>query len=90
MLLPIFARDLLVAALREFVLAQGTTQGARLSGKIKAIVQGIVQIGIVVIALLAGVSALTMQVFTLLMWAAVLVTVYSLVDYLIGILRPQA
>jgi len=90
MLLPIFARDLLVAALREFVLAQGTTQGARLSGKIKAIVQGIVQIGIVVIALIAGVSALTMQVFTLLMWAAVLVTVYSLVDYLIGILRPQA
>ena len=87
MVLPIFGRDLLVAAVREYVAAKGIAQGARTSGKIKAIVQGIVQIGIVVMVLVFGSGPAMLQIYTILMGVAVLFTTYSLVDYLVGILK---
>jgi len=90
MMAAIFVRDLAVAYLREYVEHQGRTQGARLSGKIKAIVQGVVQVGIVGLALFVGVNGTTQMAFALLMLAAVGVTLYSLVDYVVSILRKSA
>jgi CDP-diacylglycerol---glycerol-3-phosphate 3-phosphatidyltransferase len=90
MMAPIFVRDLIVANLREYAERQGKTQGARLSGKIKAIVQGAAQLGIVGLAVFVGVDGTTLPLFSLLMLAAVGVTVYSLVDYIVSILRKSA
>ena len=90
MLPPIFIRDLIVASLREYAQSRGITQGARLSGKIKAIAQGSVQIAIVAVALGAGVNGATAQLFVWLMFIALAVTVYSLVDYIVSILRVGA
>ena len=90
MLAAIFVRDLIVAYLREYAERQGRTQGARLSGKIKAIVQGVVQVGIVGLAVFLGVNGTTLPVFAVLMLAAVGVTLYSLVDYIVSILRKPA
>ena len=90
MMVPIFVRDLIVANLREYAERQGKTQGARLSGKIKAIVQGVAQLAIVGLAVLFGVNGTTLPLFALLMLAAVGITVYSLVDYIVSILRKSA
>lgn len=90
MMAAIFVRDLTVAYLREYAESRGKTQGARLSGKIKAVVQGVVQLVIVGVALFAGVNGTTLTVFALLMLAAVGVTLYSLFDYLVSILKKTA
>lgn len=90
MLAAIFVRDLIVANLREYAERQGRTQGARLSGKIKAVVQGAAQLGIVALAVFAGVNGTTLPLMFLLMLAAVGVTLYSLIDYVVSILHQTA
>lgn len=89
MVVPIFARDLLVATLREYVMARGIALAARMSGKIKAIIQGVVQIGMVLTVMIYGMGPVTEQIFFALMGITVLVTVYSLVDYLAGVFTAK-
>ena len=88
----IVSRDILVSYLRIFAQQNGITMSARASGKIKAIVQGTVQIGAVVLhlafgtALAGGSTHVGGAVYGLLLLAT-LVTAWSAVDYTIGFLR---
>lgn len=79
----VLIRDICVAYLRIFSEQMNFTLAARSSGKIKAIVQGTAQIGLVVFAWLPlgikGDAFLTLAFWALLIATAV--TVYSLYDY---------
>lgn len=89
MVAVIVSRDILVSYLRIFSEQKGVTMGARQSGKIKAVFQGVVQIGTVVLVLLGG-GALVGTYATLaflLLLTATLVTAWSGVDYTLGFLR---
>ncbi len=54
MVAVIISRDILVSYLRIFSEQHGVTMGARQSGKIKAVFQGVVQIGTVALVIAAG------------------------------------
>ncbi len=85
----IISRDILVSYLRIFSEQNGVTMGARQSGKIKAVFQGVVQIGTIVLVITAGGVLDGVQatlVFSLLL-IATLVTAWSGVDYTLGFLR---
>ncbi|MCB2053274.1 MAG: CDP-diacylglycerol--glycerol-3-phosphate 3-phosphatidyltransferase [Geminicoccaceae bacterium] len=85
----IVSRDILVAYLRIFSQQNGITLSARTSGKLKAVVQGVVQIAAVVLFFVYGLHPagwVTHTVFGLLL-AATLVTAWSAVDYTLGFLR---
>ncbi len=87
MVLLIFWRDCLVAGLRGIAARQGIAMGARISGKLKAIVQGGVIIGVSVLDVLqaCGVVDLPVRDWAGYAMAAVaVVTGLSLVDYLLG------
>lgn len=89
MVAVIVSRDILVSYLRIFSEQNGVTMGARQSGKIKAVFQGVVQIGTIVLVIAAGgtlVGIYETLVFTLLL-VATLVTAWSGVDYTLGFLR---
>ena len=89
MVAVIVSRDILVSYLRIFSEQNGITMGARQSGKIKAVFQGVVQIGTVVLVLMAGgalVGAYETLVFFLLLIATV-VTAWSGIDYTLGFFR---
>ncbi|MCB1885504.1 MAG: CDP-diacylglycerol--glycerol-3-phosphate 3-phosphatidyltransferase [Geminicoccaceae bacterium] len=81
----IVSRDILVSYLRIFAQQHGITLSARTSGKVKAIVQGSVQIGAVVLHL-AFAAHVAGAVYGLLLLAT-LVTAWSAVDYTLGFLR---
>lgn len=89
MVAVIVSRDILVSYLRIFSEQHGVTMGARQSGKVKAVFQGVVQIGTVGLVL-AGGGLLTgvygTMVFMLLL-VATAVTAWSGVDYTLGFLR---
>jgi CDP-diacylglycerol--glycerol-3-phosphate 3-phosphatidyltransferase len=86
----IFAwRDTIVTYARMMMAQRGEELGARLSGKIKAIVQGAALIGIVA-ALSIPVLVTTVDPTNFIPWlygAAVIVTAWSGVDYLIAGMR---
>jgi CDP-diacylglycerol--glycerol-3-phosphate 3-phosphatidyltransferase len=89
MVAVIITRDILVSYLRIFSEQHGVTMGARQSGKIKAVFQGVVQIGAVVLVIIAGGTlsgTLETMVFTILLVATV-VTAWSGIDYTLGFLR---
>ncbi|MCB1832474.1 MAG: CDP-diacylglycerol--glycerol-3-phosphate 3-phosphatidyltransferase [Geminicoccaceae bacterium] len=85
----IVSRDILVSYLRIFSQQNGITLSARTSGKIKAVVQGIVQIATVGAFFVFGLDPahwVTNLVYIGLS-IATLVTAWSAVDYTIGFLR---
>ncbi|MCB1989988.1 MAG: CDP-diacylglycerol--glycerol-3-phosphate 3-phosphatidyltransferase [Geminicoccaceae bacterium] len=89
MVAVIISRDILVSYLRIFSEQNGVTMGARQSGKIKAVFQGVVQIGTVALVLASGgvlAGAYATLVFSLLLVATV-VTAWSGIDYTMGFLR---
>jgi len=89
MVAVIISRDILVSYLRIFSEQHGITMGARQSGKIKAVFQGVVQIGTVVLVIASGgvlTGAYDTLVYALLMIATA-VTAWSGVDYTLGFLR---
>jgi CDP-diacylglycerol--glycerol-3-phosphate 3-phosphatidyltransferase len=75
-------RDLAVAFVRTVAAAKGVVVAARLSGKVKAAVQGPVAIAIAALAAFAPQSARGAAFW--LMLAATVVTLWSLVDYVAG------
>lgn len=85
----IISRDILVSYLRIFAQQNGITMAARLSGKIKAVVQGVAQMGTIAIVALFNPApdAEVFNVTYLLLLVATTVTAWSAVDYLLGFLR---
>ena len=79
----IVSRDILVSYLRIFSQQNGITLSARTSGKIKAVVQGIVQIATVGAFFIFGLDPAHWVGLLI----ATLVTAWSAVDYTIGFLR---
>lgn len=73
-------RDICVSYVRLIALQRGTTLSARLSGKLKAIIQAIVQILAVCSVMVFGVGAIDYVAWMFAIAAAV--TIYSLLDYL--------
>ncbi|MGH1351767.1 MAG: CDP-diacylglycerol--glycerol-3-phosphate 3-phosphatidyltransferase [Methyloligellaceae bacterium] len=89
MFMIILSRDFIVSYLRVLSQQMNFTLAARSSGKWKAIIQGIAQIGIVVLVIAVGAGNLSEYdtiSFTLLA-AATLVTAYSLADYAYSVYR---
>ncbi|MEZ5823416.1 MAG: CDP-diacylglycerol--glycerol-3-phosphate 3-phosphatidyltransferase [Geminicoccaceae bacterium] len=85
----IVSRDILVSYLRIFSQQHGITLSARMSGKIKAVVQGIVQIATVAAFFIFGLDPapwVDSMVYVGLL-IATLVTAWSAIDYTIGFLR---
>lgn len=76
-------RDLAVAFVRTVASAKGIVVAARMSGKVKAFVQGPVAIAVVALALVSGAETARRAGFWL-MLAATAVTLYSLFDYVLG------
>lgn len=78
-------RDVSVAYVRIGAVQKGVTPASRMSGKIKAVAQGVAQI------LVVAVFAFSLDNMTpfvpLLLYAAAAVTLYSLVDYALGMLK---
>ncbi|WP_323762442.1 CDP-diacylglycerol--glycerol-3-phosphate 3-phosphatidyltransferase [Maricaulis sp.] len=96
-LIPIWAvlvfvwRDVVVAYVRIGLTKSGRSVGARLSGKLKAFVQGVAIIALILATLLAGPgesTVLTRSAYAL-FWLAALVTVWSGMDYVLA-LRPTS
>ena len=85
----IVSRDILISYLRIFAQQHGITMAARMSGKAKAIVQGIAQIATVVLFLVFGLApgAVVGDVVFGLLLLATLFTAWSGVDYTLGFLR---
>ncbi|WP_222683748.1 CDP-diacylglycerol--glycerol-3-phosphate 3-phosphatidyltransferase [Rhodococcoides corynebacterioides] len=77
------ARELGITLLRFAVLRHGVIPAGR-GGKLKTLVQG-VAIGLYVMPLPAAV----LPVATVLMWAAVILTVVTGVDYVVSAMRPR-
>ncbi len=80
MVLPFAFRDIIVSYARIAAATRGVSVGARWSGKIKAVVQGAAQI-IVLVLFALGLHG-DWNIY--LIGAAVLITLYSLVDYVFG------
>lgn len=83
----IFYRDALVSYLRIGAAANAVLMGARASGKIKAIVQGIATVGITALIAADALAWLRLDVHAIAyaaMAAVTLVTVWSAIDYLYG------
>lgn len=88
MLAIFIVRDVGVAYTRIIASRHGGSVASRFSGKAKAVAQGAAQLWVVG-ALAFGVAALQSFSQTLLLIAAA-VTLYSLVDYAAGMLKPAA
>jgi CDP-diacylglycerol--glycerol-3-phosphate 3-phosphatidyltransferase len=89
MVAVIVSRDILVSYLRIFSEQHGVTMGARQSGKIKAVFQGVVQIGTVLLVIASGgplVGIYETAAFSILL-VATLVTAWSGFDYTLGFIR---
>jgi CDP-diacylglycerol--glycerol-3-phosphate 3-phosphatidyltransferase len=80
-------RDLTVSYLRELAELRAETLGARMSGKIKAVTQGIAQLALVLMVALYGVDSFAPYSNTALgiLFIATAVTVYSFCDYVAGV-----
>ncbi len=82
-----FMRDIIVSYLRILSEQRSITLAARMSGKLKAIIQGVAQIG-VVIAMYIG-TATSLAAANWLIILAVAITAYSLFDYGKAVLTNQ-
>jgi len=80
MVFPFMFRDIIVSYARIMAASRGAQIGARLSGKIKAVIQGGAQIGIIGAHMLNLSDGISMA----LIWLAMAITLYSLVDYVRG------
>lgn len=80
MILPFAFRDIIVSYARISAAGRGISVGARWSGKVKAVIQGIAQIAVLILFAIG----LGGQYELWLVGAALLITIYSLVDYVIG------
>jgi len=80
-------RDLTVSYLREIAELQAQTLSARTSGKLKAIVQGLAQITLVLMVALNGVDSFAPHSVTAygILLLATAVTFYSFCDYVAGV-----
>ena len=89
MLAIILWRDLAVSYLREIAELRSETLAARVSGKWKAIVQGVAQVTIVGLAAVYGKENFDAyrELVTGLLLLATAVTAYSLFDYAAGVLK---
>lgn len=96
-LIPVWAilvfawRDVLVSYARLMMQSRGAAVGARLSGKLKAIVQGIAIIALLGVPLIPAswlAPNLAASVAEASFWVAVAVTVWSCVDYLVAGMKP--
>ena len=88
----IIARDIVVSYLRIFAQQQGFTMAARVSGKIKAIVQACAQVWTVGLYALSGFFSQymdTMEVSYWLLAIATLVTAWSGIDYVLGYIQSM-
>ena len=91
MLAIIIWRDVAVSYLREIAELQSETLAARVSGKWKAVVQGVAQISIVGLAALFGTADFPAfaVIASILLAIATAVTAYSLVDYVTGVMQKM-
>jgi CDP-diacylglycerol--glycerol-3-phosphate 3-phosphatidyltransferase len=91
MLAIILWRDLAVSYLREIAELRSETLAARASGKWKAIVQGIAQVSIAAMAAWYGPEHFFAHGYPvqILLAVATLVTAYSLIDYLAGVIQSS-
>lgn len=89
MLAITIGRDILVAYGRIFAALSNTVLAARISGKVKAIVQGAAQMGVVVLYLLDhyDFGYQTREISYWLLLTATLVTGYSAVDYVTHVIK---
>jgi CDP-diacylglycerol--glycerol-3-phosphate 3-phosphatidyltransferase len=89
MLFVVYARDLVVPYFRTFVRQVGEDLPVRLSGKIKTAVHAAAQIGVVAMALglLGGGQVMHGPWPLTLLAAATIVSVYSLIDYGVEVMR---
>ncbi len=80
-------RDLTVSYLREIAELQSETLSARMSGKLKAVVQGVAQITVVIMVGIYGVGSFAPYSVTAqgVLLIATAVTLYSLLDYVAGV-----
>lgn len=80
-------RDLTVSYLREIAELHSETLGARTSGKLKAIVQGVAQTTLVLMVAIYGVDSFAPYSATAfgILLIATLVTFYSFCDYVMGV-----
>lgn len=80
-------RDLTVSYLREIAELQSETLAARMSGKLKAVVQGVAQITLVTMVGIYGVDSFAPYSVTAqgILLIATAVTFYSLLDYVAGV-----
>lgn len=85
---PLFWRDSIVSTVRVLAASQGVIVSARFSGKVKAIVQGAAIVGILTAACLRDVLGISLEDVRSLSNTAMAyvaaVTLWSLVDYLLG------
>jgi len=96
-LIPVWAilvfawRDVLVSYARLMMQSKGVAVGARLSGKLKAIVQGVAIIALLGAPLIPAswlAPAIAHNVANASFWIAIAVTAWSCVDYLLAGRRP--
>ena len=82
-------RDLVVSYLREIAETRSETLAARMSGKIKAVVQGAAQIILVFMVAVYGIDSFAPYSNTAqgLLYIAVAVTLFSLCDYVNGTMQ---
>ncbi len=77
---PFLFRDIIVSYARIMAASRGVSIGARVSGKIKAVIQGAAQIGVVAFHMLGLANTLSL----VLIGIAAAMTLYSLYDYVQG------
>ncbi len=84
-------RDIIVAYARIFAAQNNVDVAARLSGKLKAIFQGVAQIGMITAALLSAVKLGVnyKMIADALMYLAALVTFVSAIDYAYNLTKKQ-
>jgi len=80
LILPFAFRDIIVSYARIAAAGRGVSVGARWSGKFKAVIQGLVQIAVLILFAMG----LGTQWSIWLVGIAAIVTLYSLVDYVLG------
>ncbi len=88
----IFGRDLIVAYTRVYAATRGIVLAARFSGKLKAVVQGVAQVGLIAILAVPILIApgLALDIGKVLLYIAVLVTAFSAIDYVIGTIKDTS
>ena len=88
----IFGRDLIVAYTRVYAATRGIVLAARVSGKLKAVVQGVAQVGLIAMLAVPGLiePAMALQIGKVLLYIAVLVTAFSAIDYVVGTIKDTA